>query len=224
MEAQEENQTFNHKNRASQTTSGRHHIPSSETPPVRIQFKETKHQLSQREKKPRRITPVCNFDDSRTCWWTNQRWIKRLKEKCGQVRRVWDVPGFQEAPAIAMAKTSEGGRLGAPEKQWLKSMHCVHFRRERDSLLSLSSLSRSLSAFPGWWIGPIGSQLLVAAYVVRKYSPRVITPFVQTRQILAWISMSALKVSPDDVRFRFPAPTIGDVVKNCSYRFVGYSY
>lgn len=49
-----------------------------------------------------------------------------------------DVPGFQEAPALAMAKTSEGGRLGAREKQWLKSMRCVHFRRERDSLLSLA--------------------------------------------------------------------------------------
>ena len=138
MEAQEENQTFNHKTSASQPASGRHHRPSSETPPVRIQFKETKHQLSQREKKPRRITHVCDFDDSRASWWTNQTWIKRLKEKCGQVRRVRDVPGFQEAPALAMAKTSEGGRLGAREKQWLKSMRCVHFRRERDSLLSLA--------------------------------------------------------------------------------------
>lgn len=132
------------------------------------------------------------------------------------------MPGFQEAQAMAMAKTSEGGRLGAPEKEWLKSLSSVHSeKRERERL----SLSLSLSAFPGRWIGPIGSQTTRGCLSGSNVfsTCRLLIGLNPTDSCMDF-HVSTQSVEPDDVGFRFPTPTIGDVVKTCAYRFIGYSY
>ena len=63
------------------------------------------------------------------------------------------------------ARVSRSASTSDGEDQWRRKARsswetvakiyalCTFQKRER-----LSSLSRSLSAFPGWWIGPIGSQ------------------------------------------------------------------
>lgn len=121
------------------------------------------------------------------------------------------MPGFQEAQGMAMAKTSEGGRLGAPKKEWLKSLSSVHFReeRERESL--------SLSAFPGRWIGPIGSQTTRGCLSgSNMFSTCRLLIGLNPPDSCMDFHVSTQSVEPDDVGFRFPTPTIGDVVKTCA--------